>query len=468
MPSLQQVNLTVDKPEPTGVEQFFSKLGANYKDKKDQVEIGKLTEEYKANRGNAHALEDYFFSIQNSNISPSKRVEAMKNFNEMSKTVIQKEKSLNETASKKAKGELDVQLAHQKLETAKQQTETQKYKTESEKNKAKKSILENDPEKTEERIQDLMNVYGMTRDQANVYNNSGRGVQTKITDKIFETKERGTPLVGNLTQEEKKVVSPEEMEAVSKGAIPTPEETTWPDIKGIGQQTLKESNSTRNENIKGNYKALTEAKKNIKTYEASKILTNSLQNLNDRKNLPTGIEKFVSVDPETGALRPLFQMSGLATADVELYSKNIVQFLKDAKSQFGGNVSNFETKTFIKQIPTLMTSEAGRRLILKQMELVNEDTHAHDKILSDGLRYYDTGNANSIQIEKIAYEKSSVIKKGLEAKLNDVVEASEFLTEMSNNEGKFKDTVLMQKGGRFSAVRKADIEKAKEKGWGEY
>jgi hypothetical protein len=58
MPQVQVVNTTRDKPEPTGVEQFFSRLGKDYKDREDRVEIGKLIDEYQQNREDANAWEN--------------------------------------------------------------------------------------------------------------------------------------------------------------------------------------------------------------------------------------------------------------------------------------------------------------------------------------------------------------------------------------------------------------------------
>ena len=42
MPQVQVVDTTENPPEPTGVQEFFSKLGKSYKDQSDRVEIGKL------------------------------------------------------------------------------------------------------------------------------------------------------------------------------------------------------------------------------------------------------------------------------------------------------------------------------------------------------------------------------------------------------------------------------------------
>jgi hypothetical protein len=95
MPSLQVVDTTRDKPDPTGVQDFFSRLGKDYKDKEDRVEIGKLIGEYQNNRQDANAWENLQLNLEKSNISPTKRIETQKSLNEMQKTIAAKDKAMN-------------------------------------------------------------------------------------------------------------------------------------------------------------------------------------------------------------------------------------------------------------------------------------------------------------------------------------------------------------------------------------
>ena len=96
MPSLQVVDTTRDKPEPTGVQEFFSKLGKDYKDKSDRVEIGKLINEYQSNREDANAYENLQLGLEKSNIGPTKRIETQKSLNEMRKNINERDKLLND------------------------------------------------------------------------------------------------------------------------------------------------------------------------------------------------------------------------------------------------------------------------------------------------------------------------------------------------------------------------------------
>lgn len=98
MPQVQVVDTTENQPEPTGVEQFFSRLGKSYRDDADRVEIGKLIQEYKTNQDNANAWEDLQLGLETSTISPSKRLETQAELNSIRKHVIERDKALNAQA----------------------------------------------------------------------------------------------------------------------------------------------------------------------------------------------------------------------------------------------------------------------------------------------------------------------------------------------------------------------------------
>lgn len=146
MPQVQVVDTTENKPEPTGVENFFSKLGKSYKDEADRVEIGKLLNEYKNNRENANAFEDLQLGLETSNISPSKRLETQKSLNEMRRLVIEKDKDLNA----KIKSQ---QVEKEKIDKEKKLQLEKDEKRQAEQASVKSLYLENDyPEEEAERL----------------------------------------------------------------------------------------------------------------------------------------------------------------------------------------------------------------------------------------------------------------------------------------------------------------------------
>lgn len=95
MPSPRVISTAVDNPDPHGVEQFFSKLGKDIRDKQDQNEIGNLIGQYQQNRQDANAWEDLQLGLEKSSISPTKRLQTQKSLNDVQKNVIERDKVLN-------------------------------------------------------------------------------------------------------------------------------------------------------------------------------------------------------------------------------------------------------------------------------------------------------------------------------------------------------------------------------------
>ena len=98
MPQIQTINTSRDKPDPTGIEKFFSRLSQQYKEREDNQQIGQLLEQYKANRDQANAWEDLQLGLESSTISPSRRLETQKSLNETRKNILEKEKVLTQQA----------------------------------------------------------------------------------------------------------------------------------------------------------------------------------------------------------------------------------------------------------------------------------------------------------------------------------------------------------------------------------
>jgi hypothetical protein len=95
MPQLQVIDTTRNEREPSGVSEFFSKLGSEYKDKQENQQIGNLIGQYQQNRQDANAWEDLQLGLQKSNISPMKRLQTQQTLNEIQKTITEKDKALN-------------------------------------------------------------------------------------------------------------------------------------------------------------------------------------------------------------------------------------------------------------------------------------------------------------------------------------------------------------------------------------
>ena len=95
MPNVGVIDLSSDEPGP--IESFFTKLGKDYRDKQDQLEIGNILNQYQQNRNNENAWEDAYIQAQTSNkLSPTKRIELMNQLGEMSKVITERKKAFND------------------------------------------------------------------------------------------------------------------------------------------------------------------------------------------------------------------------------------------------------------------------------------------------------------------------------------------------------------------------------------
>jgi len=100
MPQVQFVDSTPNKPEPTGVQEFFSNLSKTYKDSKDKDTFGNLLKEYSQNTEAADSLPKLFADIEQSSMSPSNRLAATNKAHAIAKTISDRDKVLNERFKK--------------------------------------------------------------------------------------------------------------------------------------------------------------------------------------------------------------------------------------------------------------------------------------------------------------------------------------------------------------------------------
>jgi len=72
MPQLQVVDTTERPPEPTGVQEFFSKLHAHYRDKEDQNQISNIWEQFLENEAQKDNYIRTQVAFEKSKLPPSK------------------------------------------------------------------------------------------------------------------------------------------------------------------------------------------------------------------------------------------------------------------------------------------------------------------------------------------------------------------------------------------------------------
>jgi len=427
-------------PVEENLKSFFTKLGKDYTDKQDKVEIGKIIDEYSVNKDKANAVTQYRKAVATGTLSPSKQLQAKEFIDAEEKAIQERDKALNAQIRAMQKNKLDPEEREEMIQNQEKRG-MPRYEAE--------SWVDGPPSvkaQIERTHQDQLtrNLRHPLDSQGNKEINAGNPVN-----------DIAQPIVEDLTGATAKPISIE------------PKKEEWPAPEIPESITPAEKVKWENNNEKENNKELKESQTKKKAFQTNRILINSMTNANESKKLPSGLSKLV-IDPKTGDLRGEAQLAGLVNPETELYVKNLKQFLKGAKDFFGARVTNFDVTSFMAQLPGLLNSEQGRRMILKQMEYVNDLEEVHNNTLNEGLKKYGR-KANYGQVVKVVDEKVSEREKGLLGKINNVVKASNMINIMSKNPEKFKDSVLMlDPEGKFKAVPKDKVASRIADKWVEY
>lgn len=95
MPQIQMIDSTPRKQEPTGVQEFFSKLASSYKEKQEEDTIGNILAEYGQNMEDARAYQTALNKLQRAPISPIRKAQEIKTLQDQERVLIERDKALN-------------------------------------------------------------------------------------------------------------------------------------------------------------------------------------------------------------------------------------------------------------------------------------------------------------------------------------------------------------------------------------
>jgi hypothetical protein len=243
------------------------------------------------------------------------------------------------------------------------------------------------------------------------------------------------------------------------------DEDAWPDIPAPPKMTPGEEVKWGNQNQKENNKLLAETRTKTNATRGIALRLNRLAQLSEK--VPDDAGRIV-IDPSTGEPYPTAQLAKMVNKETQDYVKTLNDFLIDAKAYFGSRVTNFDVSAFKARLPNLLNTADGRRLIIKQMELMNDLEHLHGTTLEDGLKTYGRkasySDILSVVDNKVAGREAQIIEK-----INNLDTASRHMDTMAKNPEKFKETVLMQDPeGNFKAMPKAKVNQATSRGWSTY
>lgn len=397
MPQLQVVNTTRDKPEPTGVQEFFSKLGKSYQEDRDKVEIGNIIDQYKNNRNNANAWEDLQLNLEKSNISPSRRLEAQKNLMEQKKVIIAQDKALN-----------------------------QQFK-------------EKQDEAVKQRGVEALRKSGASDEQVALYEASDQGGRTKVVEDVIQEQNRKKAPVGLV---------PEGVKDYDEGLTPK-ERVKRQDDRYRIQSPLVMKNSDA-----------------LHSLENENLSIGLLQELNDSGKVGQGLQK-LNINPKTGDLF----IPQLGTAEEQLFVKTVNDFTVKAKDSFGARVTNFELDRFMQRLPTLANSPEGRRLIMRQMQVINELNQIEKKEVQNVFDQYGVRNIDYADAENIARERIKDQKEGLRKEYltyEDLAKKEE-VENLKNLKANVKEgyTIIRKADGTIKQTPTKNLSNVLEKGYTE-
>jgi len=231
---------------------------------------------------------------------------------------------------------------------------------------------------------------------ADVWKASPTGARTALTQAAIEATKRGQNVRQMFEQMPEDATQPEER--ISKQA----KIDTFPNYKLPTKDMTPAEVVKYKKELRGyNSPILTESIKANKVLDTQLNSVKDLEKLNQSGKLPTGLAR-VFIDPKSGNIRPFAQMLQLVPKEAEEYVKIINDFTTQAKDSFGARVTNFELDRFMKRLPILSNSEAGRQLILQRMRVNAEADKLYHKKLKEIYRHYGADNITPEDADALA------------------------------------------------------------------
>lgn len=124
-----------------------------------------------------------------------------------------------------------------------------------------------------------------------------------------------------------------------------------------------------------------------------------------------------------------FGMEWALNPDAQEFGGLEKEFLKGARSIFGGRVTNFEMSQFLRGIPTLMQSKEGRGRIIKNLDIMARLKKLKSETTNKILKNHEYPPAN---LQELVSDK---MKNKREQLLNDFVTGGDTLKMMPSPEG---------------------------------
>ncbi len=229
---------------------------------------------------------------------------------------------------------------------------------------------------------------GASEKQINLYKAAPQGGQTKIIEDIVEKSQREGQPPGFENPD---------IEDYDKG-LTAKERVKRQDARFSLQTPLVNKNN-----------------ETLSSLENEGLSIDLLDELTDSEKVGEGLHK-LNINPKTGDLI----IPQLGTPEEQLFVKTVNDFTVKAKDSFGARVTNFELDRFMQRLPTLANSKEGRKLILRQMKIINQINQLEKKGIQEVFDQYGVRNIDYVDAENMARQKISGQKESLRKQYIDI------------------------------------------------
>jgi hypothetical protein len=356
MPSLQTIAPNVRENPLEKTLAAFSQQSLERQTQRQDTDA--LSNIYKQFQNDKENIQGIHRAIQTDpNLSPTARVNAMKENLEMAKhnsqlqTNVLKQRSLQQKADKEERKQADIEQQDERNRSALKM------------NNASPAIMA-------------------------LYEAAPVGGQTKIVEDVLENSARNKQPVG--------LASPD-INDYDIGLTPK-ERVKRQDARFQLQTPLVTANSQA-----------------LSALQNEELSIGLLNELTDSGKVGEGLHK-LNINPKTGDLI----IPQLGTPEEQLFVKTVNDFTVKAKDSFGARVTNFELDRFMQRLPTLANSAEGRKLILRQMGIINKLNQMEKQGIQEVFDKYGVRNIDYVDAENLAREKIKGQKEDLRKEYIDL------------------------------------------------
>ncbi len=307
-------------------------------------ETDALSQIYKQYQGDGDNIRKKIEAVQTAkNISPTTRVNTVKQLLDFER--------YNQDLQKNSIKQIETQ---NKAFQAEEKARVEKQEKEAERERARQALKDS----------------GASQQQIALYEASPVGGQTKVVEDVIENTNRKKAPPG---------LQAEDVNDYDIGLTPK-ERVKRQDARFSLQTPLVTKNSDT-----------------ISALESEKLSLDLLEELDESGKVGQGVHN-LNINPKTGDLL----LPKAATPEEQLFVKTVNDFTVKAKDSFGARVTNFELDRFMQRLPTLANSQEGRKLIIRQMKIINQLNAMEKKAIQGVFDQYGVRNIDYVDAENKA------------------------------------------------------------------